>query len=247
MSAEIPLIETQDGDVRDSSDYQNSSESVTKNCTEETKFNEQGISSEPMVPCLNDDDTSDETDEEGTEQFLSLLNKAENRNKRKEKRKEMFKGMKFGGPRLDWRTPELGETNDDTSDTDDEDDNQETKRFLNLISQGRKKSTGSKGMVNLSYSSGKLQIKNLTPGMKITQSTDGMSMKSSREELILRRKQELHESKRNPLVDSPSRSKRKFGERMTFTEAKVDDFDDMKDYVDFLNSKLKNVSIKMIR
>jgi len=36
----------------------------------------------------------------------------------------------------------MGETNDDTSDTDDEDDNQETKRFLSLMSQGKKKEDG---------------------------------------------------------------------------------------------------------
>jgi len=130
----------------------------------ETNFGENRIPSGSVDRSLVDDETSDETDE-GIEQFLSLLNKAENKNKRKDKRKEMLKEMKFGGPKLNWRNPEMGETNDDTSDTDDEDDNQETKRFLSLMSQGKKKK-----MVNLSYSSGKLQIKNLPPGIKITQS-----------------------------------------------------------------------------
>ena len=41
------------------------------------------------------------------------------------------------------------------------------------------------------------------------------------------------------------KGKRKFGERMTLQEAGRADFDNGQDYVDFLNSKLQNVSIKM--
>ena len=41
--------------------------------------------------------------------------------------------------------------------------------------------------------------------------------------------------------------KRKFEERMTLSEAKADDFTDTKDYVDFIQAKLKNVNIKIIK
>ena len=41
--------------------------------------------------------------------------------------------------------------------------------------------------------------------------------------------------------------KRKFEERMTLSEAKADDFTDTKDFVDFIQAKLKNVSIKIIK
>ena len=39
----------------------------------------------------------------------------------------------------------------------------------------------------------------------------------------------------------------KFEERMTLSEAKADDFTDTKDYVDFIQAKLKNVNIKIIK
>ena len=43
------------------------------------------------------------------------------------------------------------------------------------------------------------------------------------------------------------KGKRKFGERMTLEEAGRADFDNGQDYVDFLNSKLQNVSIKITK
>ena len=46
---------------------------------------------------------------------------------------------------------------------------------------------------------------------------------------------------------SQEKGKRKFGMRMTLEEAVRDDFESGQDYVDFLNSKLQNVSIKVSR
>ena len=46
---------------------------------------------------------------------------------------------------------------------------------------------------------------------------------------------------------SQEKGKRKFGDRMTLEEAERRDFDNGQDYVDFLNSKLQNVSIKMTK
>ena len=41
--------------------------------------------------------------------------------------------------------------------------------------------------------------------------------------------------------------KRKFEDRMTLTEAKVGDFQDSRDYVDFLQSKLQGINIKIVK
>ena len=40
--------------------------------------------------------------------------------------------------------------------------------------------------------------------------------------------------------------KRKFEDRMSLNEAKVEDFDDTKDYVNFIQNKLQGVRIKVI-
>ena len=43
------------------------------------------------------------------------------------------------------------------------------------------------------------------------------------------------------------KGKRKFEDRMTLTEAKMTDFEDSRDYVDFLQSKLQGVNIKIVK
>ena len=43
------------------------------------------------------------------------------------------------------------------------------------------------------------------------------------------------------------KGKRKFEERMTLTEAKIGDFQDSRDYVDFLQSKLQGINIKIVK
>ena len=43
------------------------------------------------------------------------------------------------------------------------------------------------------------------------------------------------------------KGKRKFEDRMTLTEAKMADFEDSRDYVDFLQSKLQGVNIKIVK
>ena len=46
---------------------------------------------------------------------------------------------------------------------------------------------------------------------------------------------------------TPTRGKRKFGDRMSLNEAKLEDFDDTKDYVNFIQDKLQGVRIKIIK
>jgi len=67
-----------------------------------------------------------------------------------------------------------------------------------------------------------------------------------REELA-RRKEEFRKKMTQQANQSQEKGKRKFGSRMTLEEAVRDDFESGQDYVDFLNSKLQNVSIKVTR
>jgi len=67
-----------------------------------------------------------------------------------------------------------------------------------------------------------------------------------REELA-RRKEEFRKKMAQQASQSQEKGKRKFGSRMTLEEAVKDDFESGQDYVDFLNSKLQNVSIKVTR
>ena len=50
-----------------------------------------------------------------------------------------------------------------------------------------------------------------------------------------------------PVQPAAKKGKRKFGDRMELEEASRDDFGNGQDYVDFLNGKLKNVSIKVTK
>ena len=59
--------------------------------------------------------------------------------------------------------------------------------------------------------------------------------------------QSLFPHRREGPVAPTCSGKRKFEDRMTLSEAKADDFTDTKDYVDFIQAKLKNVNIKIIK
>merc|ERR1712098_174090 len=61
------------------------------------------------------------------------------------------------------------------------------------------------------------------------------------------RKEEFRKKMAQQANQSQEKGKRKFGSRMTLEEAVRDDFESGQDYVDFLNSKLQNVSIKVTR
>ena len=62
-----------------------------------------------------------------------------------------------------------------------------------------------------------------------------------------RREEALRKIAAQPLQPTGAKGKRKFGDRMELEEASRDDFDNGQDYVDFLNGKLKNVSIKVTK
>lgn len=62
-----------------------------------------------------------------------------------------------------------------------------------------------------------------------------------------RREEALRRMAAGPARPTVQKGKRKFGDRMELEEASRDDFDNGQDYVDFLNGKLKNVSIKVTK
>merc|ERR1711915_1133242 len=64
---------------------------------------------------------------------------------------------------------------------------------------------------------------------------------------VVPEKEEFRKKMAQQANQSQEKGKRKFGSRMTLEEAVRDDFESGQDYVDFLNSKLQNVSIKVTR
>ena len=70
----------------------------------------------------------------------------------------------------------------------------------------------------------------------------------SKEELLHRRKEEYRERMMcgEATEHERPRRKRKFVDRMTLSEAAVEDFDNSQDYVNFLQDKLQGIKIKLI-
>jgi len=189
------------------------------------------------------EETDDEDDDEEIKQFFSLMNKAERRNQRK----TMQKQNQFSGPKSDWRTPQLGDPDEDTTDTEDEDDNQETRKFMGLMQAAKIKNQKPKksSHVNIKWSNGKVQVTNLPPNIRVTRVAGrGEDLQQQQDDLISQRRRELQSHRQ---TSTNLGGKRKFEDRMTLTEAKVGDFEDTKDYVDFIQAKLKNVNIKLIK
>jgi len=145
----------------------------------------------------------------------------------------------------DWRDVDTeDESTDDDSDetnadgdidTDDEDDSDETIRFLQLM---RRPQT-----VRVVLSSGQVQEVKMPGNIKVTRVELGEAERRKRERELERRREEA----RGMELVATGSEKRKFGDRMGLDEAKRDDFEDPSDYVDFLNTKLKNVNIKLCR
>jgi len=188
------------------------------------------------------EDTEDESDDEEMEQFLHLMNKAEKKNQKKVSAVQTFQ-LGSGRPkevREDWR---VAEVDSDTSDTSDEDDTQETARFLDMMGARRRE----KQMVNIRWQDGR--VVGLPQGIKVTRVAGSEEARRAQQEQLIRRRREAMEAARRAGQASTPTSggKRKFEDRMSLAEAKADDFTDTKDYVDFIQAKLKNVNIKIIK
>ena len=194
---------------------------------------------------------------------MTLMQKAERRN---EKRKAV-KQNRFESSKADWRNVNLVAHDEDSSDTEDEDDRDETQKFMSLMEGQKQKKT----QVKISWVNGRIHYS----GVKEDPATDqggknkkeveinsvisddnanGESQKMVkllREDLVSRRKEEFREKMLGGggvgSDQSKSRGKRKFSDRMTLSEANVEDFDNSQDYVNFLQDKLQGIKIKLIK
>lgn len=199
-----------------------------------------------LVESVNSqEETSDDSNEEEMQQFLDLMNKATRKNQRKISAVQTFH---FGAARnnhSDWRNVNMEEPGSDTTDTDDEDDNMETRRFLSLMGNAKQKPVN-RPMVTIKWQDGK--VVGLPDNIKVTRVPPGQEVRSRHEEeLIRRRKEHMETVRRDGPISTVCSGKRKFEDRMTLSEAKAEDFTDTKDYVDFIQAKLKNVNIKIIK
>merc|ERR1712002_45245 len=94
---------------------------------------------------------------------------------------------------------------------------------------------------------GEVKITQIPASIHVTRIPESREDRLKREQEIVRRKQiarsvnsDLQSCVRSPI-------KRKHSERMTLEDVKRDDFEETQDYVDFLQSKLKNISIKQCK
>merc|ERR1719245_1174864 len=127
------------------------------------------------------EETDDEADnEEETNKFLSLMSKAEKRNQKKIERKQKM----FPTKTTDWRDVTLDDPNDDTSDTEDEDDTMETKKFLYMLQNAKKKNTAQpkNNMVNVKWKSGRVEITQIPDTLRITRIPAGEEATRKHEE-----------------------------------------------------------------
>lgn len=192
------------------------------------------------------EETDDESDDGEMRQFLNLMNKAERKNQKRVQVQAVqtihLGSSRSASSRADWRT-ELGDPESDTTDTDDEDDTVETRRFLSLMG---KQPRQEKQMVNIRWQDGR--VVGLPGNIKVTRVPVSEEVRRRHEQdLIARRRAHLEAIRREGPPTTTCSGKRKFEERMTLSEAKADDFTDTKDYVDFIQAKLKNVNIKIIK
>ena len=163
------------------------------------------------------------------------MNKAEKKNLKR----IAVKKNQFGSKTSDWRSVRLGDPDEETTDTEDEDDNQETRKFLTLMEKAKKKNT----KVSIKWSNGQVKVERVQEGI------EGEITRREREkrEMEVRKLQARRREQQQAYVEPQVGGKRKFEDRMTLNEAKLEDFDDTKDYVNFIQTKLQGVRIKIIK
>ena len=97
------------------------------------------------------------------------------------------------------------------------------------------------------FQSGRVMVTQLPDTVNVTRIPASKDLVQKRRELLARRREEVRNMDRSQLDRAKTTGKRKFEERMTLQEAKLTDFEDSKDYVDFLQSKLQGVNIKIVK
>merc|ERR1711970_923873 len=132
----------------------------------------------------------------------------------------------------------LSETDDDMSgeeysSEEDLDEEEESKR-MSIPKMQLLKTIGHNGEIT---------ITEIPPHIQITRIPETKEDRLKREQELARRK----EAAKNCEGIVPSPIKRKHSDRMTLEDVKRDDFEETQDYVDFIQSKLKNISIKQCK
>ena len=205
---------------------------------------------------------------------MTLMQKAERRNeKRKAVKQNRFESSKADWRNV--KLVDHGEDSSDTEDEDDGDETKRFMSLIERPKQ--KKTQVKISWVNgrIHYSSVKddpatspvpeRKYKN-EGGIKsaVSSQADGESQKMvkllrdtpsapGKEDLVSRRKEEFRERMLGGgggggvPVQIKSRGKRKFSDRMTLSEANVEDFDNSQDYVNFLQDKLQGIKIKLVK
>eukprot|EP00090_Calanus_glacialis_P019140 TRINITY_DN29481_c0_g1_i3.p1 TRINITY_DN29481_c0_g1~~TRINITY_DN29481_c0_g1_i3.p1 ORF type:complete len:169 (-),score=59.92 TRINITY_DN29481_c0_g1_i3:11-517(-) len=97
------------------------------------------------------------------------------------------------------------------------------------------------------FKSGRVVVTQLPDTVSVTRVPGGEDVIKKRKEELARRREEVRKMDRSQQDRGKTGGKRKFEERMTLQEAKVTDFEDSKDYVDFLQSKLQGINIKIVK
>jgi len=181
------------------------------------------------------DETEDELNYEDLTEFLRLMDEAGKRNEC-----VVFKAnhedsvFRFVG-----RYPE----NMSDTDTEDEMDPTETRKFLSLM---ERLESARSGVVKLKFGEGK--VLDIPRGLLVTRVPQSEEeRRRHQEEKMGRRKNHLEVMRResHETITRTPAGKRKFKDRMTLNEAKAEDFTDTKDYVDFIQTKLQNINIRM--
>ena len=221
-------------------------------------------------------ETDDNSQEEETNQFLSLMTKAERRNQRRMARKGQISNNKSSWRNVNLGNPDESSTDTEDEDDPTETrkflsmmkaGKAKPKNLVNI-----RWVSGQVAITPVGEGEGDLTITRLPPGETQSRSAeaagrqnfpDGVTItrvaasQSDQEEAARRQQVELERRRREVRqlrADQESAGnsqqgggKRKFEDRMTLTEAKVGDFQDSRDYVDFLQSKLQGINIKIVK
>lgn len=231
----------------------------------------------PKATSEEDLETDDNSQEEETNQFLSLMTKAEKKNQRRLARKGKISNNKssWRDVNLSHNDESSTDTEDEDDPTETRKflsmmkaGSSKPKNLVNI-----RWVSGKVAITPVGEGEGDLTITRLPPGETHSRSEgparqnfpDGVTITrvaatQSDQETAARRQQVELERRRREVRQMRAEQdsggsggsqqgggKRKFEDRMTLTEAKVGDFQDSRDYVDFLQSKLQGINIKIVK
>jgi len=126
-----------------------------------------------------------------------------------------------------------------TSESEDEADDSTSDKYCPHMRQAMKMQA-----LKTRGPNGEVRITHIPAGIKITRVPETKEARLKREQELARRREEA----RNAEFDVGGVSeKRKHGQRMNLEDVGREDFDQTQDYLDFLQSKLKNISIKQCK